>query len=79
MGVEDVVPHEFRSRFRDSAAEQTNFPPDVAKAALAYVTGDKVEAAYQSYGRSCDCGGHIANNDSLLAKIALGLDPMVAA
>ena len=47
MGVENVVPHGFRSTFRDWAAEQTNFPREVAEAALAHVTGDKVEAAYR--------------------------------
>jgi integrase len=47
MGVEDIVPHGFRSSFRDWAAEQTNYPREVAEAALAHVTGDKVEAAYR--------------------------------
>jgi len=47
MGVDGIVPHGFRSSFRDWAAEQTNFPREVAEAALAHVTGDKVEAAYR--------------------------------
>jgi integrase len=43
----DAVPHGFRSSFRDWAAETTNFPREVAEAALAHVVGDKVEAAYR--------------------------------
>ena len=39
--------HGFRSSFRDWAAEQTDFPREVAEAALAHVLGDKVEAAYR--------------------------------
>jgi len=44
---EDVVPHGFRSTFRDWIAEKTNFQSEVAEAALAHVKGDEVEAAYQ--------------------------------
>jgi integrase len=39
--------HGFRSSFRDWAAEATNFPREVAEAALAHVLADKVEAAYR--------------------------------
>jgi len=42
--------HGFRSTFRDWAAEQTNFPREVAEMALAHAVGavgDKVEAAYR--------------------------------
>lgn len=42
-----AVPHGFRSTFRDWAAEQTNYPRDVAEMALAHAIGDKVEAAYR--------------------------------
>jgi integrase len=42
-----VTIHGFRSSFRDWAAEQTNFPREVAEAALAHAVGDKVEAAYR--------------------------------
>jgi integrase len=42
-----VTVHGFRSTFRDWAAERTNFPGEVAEAALAHVVGDKVEAAYR--------------------------------
>jgi integrase len=42
-----VTAHGFRSAFRDWAAEQTNFPREVAEASLAHVTGDATERAYQ--------------------------------
>jgi integrase len=47
MGYGDFTVHGFRSSFRDWAAEQTNFPREVAEAALAHVLKDKTEAAYQ--------------------------------
>jgi hypothetical protein len=37
----------FRSTFRDWAAERTNFPREVAEAALAHIDGDETERAYQ--------------------------------
>jgi integrase len=43
----DAVPHGFRSAFRDWAAEQTDFPREVAEAALAHAVPSKVEAAYR--------------------------------
>ncbi len=43
----DVTPHGFRSTFRTWVAEQTNFPAEVAEAALAHTQDDKVVAAYQ--------------------------------
>jgi hypothetical protein len=42
-----ITAHGFRSSFRDWAAEQTNFPREVAEMALAHAIGDKVEAAYR--------------------------------
>ena len=39
--------HGFRSSFRDWAAEQTNYPREIAEAALAHVISDKTEAAYR--------------------------------
>ena len=39
--------HGFRSTFRDWCAEQTNFPREIAEAALAHVVSNKAEAAYQ--------------------------------
>jgi integrase len=47
MGHNKLTAHGFRSTFRDWAAERTNFPREVAEAALAHVVGDKVEAAYR--------------------------------
>jgi integrase len=43
----DATAHGFRSSFRTWVAEKTNFPGEVAEAALAHISGDKVEAAYQ--------------------------------
>jgi integrase len=42
-----VVPHGFRSTFRDWAAERTSYPRDVAEMALAHTVRDKTEAAYR--------------------------------
>ncbi|HSV81748.1 MAG TPA: integrase arm-type DNA-binding domain-containing protein [Ramlibacter sp.] len=42
-----VVPHGFRSTFRDWAAERTSFPREVAEMALAHTIESKVEAAYR--------------------------------
>jgi integrase len=42
-----VTAHGMRSTFRDWAAEQTNFPREVAEQALAHVISNKVEAAYR--------------------------------
>jgi len=39
--------HGFRSTFRDWCAEATNYPRELAEAALAHVLKDKTEAAYQ--------------------------------
>jgi len=46
-GCEDLTVHGFRSSFRDWAGEQTNYPREVAEAALGHVLGDKTEAAYR--------------------------------
>ncbi len=46
MGRDDIVTHGFRSSFRDWCAEQTDFPREVAEAALAHINGDKFEASY---------------------------------
>ena len=43
----EVVPHGFRSTFRDWASEATAFDRDTAEAALAHTVKDKVEAAYR--------------------------------
>jgi integrase len=43
----DVTVHGFRSSFRDWCGEQTDFPREVAEAALAHVAGDATERAYR--------------------------------
>jgi integrase len=43
----EIVPHGFRSSFRDWASERTNFPREVAEAALAHIEGDETELAYK--------------------------------
>ncbi len=47
MDGNGLTVHGFRSTFRDWAAEQTNFPREIAEAALAHLLKDKTEAAYQ--------------------------------
>ncbi|NCC03962.1 MAG: DUF4102 domain-containing protein [Proteobacteria bacterium] len=47
MDRRDITVHGFRSSFRDWAAEQTNFPREVAEAALAHAIQSRVEAAYR--------------------------------
>ena len=47
MGRGDLTAHGFRSTFRDWCAEATNYPREVAEAALAHTLADKVEAAYR--------------------------------
>jgi integrase len=47
MGYGDLTVHGFRSTFRDWCAEATNYPREVAEAALAHILADKVEAAYR--------------------------------
>ena len=42
-----LIAHGFRSTFRDWCAEATNYPREVAEAALAHTLRDKTEAAYQ--------------------------------
>jgi integrase len=43
----EAVPHGFRSTFRDWAAEQTNYPDEIRKAASGHSVGDAVKEAYQ--------------------------------
>ena len=42
-----AVPHGFRSSFRDWAAEETDYPREVAEAALAHKVRNPIEAAYR--------------------------------
>lgn len=46
-GTKEVTIHGLRSSFRDWAAEETDFPREVAEMALAHAIADKVEAAYR--------------------------------
>ena len=46
--------HGFRSAFKDWANETTSFPNELSEAALAHLTGDKVERAYRR-GDALDC------------------------
>ena len=75
----DAHVHGFRTSFRTWAQEQTNFPREVAEAALAHVIKDKAEAAYarsdmfekrrkmmESWaGYLAASGGEVALSDSL--------------
>ncbi|MFT8418323.1 MAG: integrase arm-type DNA-binding domain-containing protein [Acetobacter sp.] len=45
--TKEVTVHGLRSTFRDWAAEETDYPREVAEMALAHAIGDKVEAAYR--------------------------------
>ena len=47
LGRSDITVHGFRSSFRDWAGERTNFPREIAEAALAHVSGDQTERAYR--------------------------------
>jgi integrase len=48
MGLKDkATVHGFRSTFRDWVEEATSFPPQLAEAALAHITGDEAERAYR--------------------------------
>jgi integrase len=47
MGRGAVTVHGFRSTFRDWAAEQTNYPREIAEHALAHSVGDATERAYR--------------------------------
>jgi integrase len=47
QGCREVVPHGFRSSFRDWVDEATAYADWLAEAALAHARGDKVEAAYK--------------------------------
>jgi integrase len=45
--VPGATAHGFRSAFRDWCGEETNFPREIAEAALAHATGGAVEQAYR--------------------------------
>ncbi len=43
----EIVPHGFRSTFRDWASEMTSFEEDVIEFSLSHVEGSKAKAAYK--------------------------------
>ena len=47
LGVGEFTVHGFRSAFRDWAGDETQFPREVAEAALAHAVGDETERAYR--------------------------------
>jgi integrase len=47
MKIDDATVHGFRSSFRDWVSEETNFPREIAEAALAHIVGDETERAYR--------------------------------
>lgn len=47
LGVDGATPHGFRSAFRDWCGDHTEYPREVAEAALAHLIGDKAEQAYR--------------------------------
>lgn len=47
MKIDNATVHGFRSSFRDWAGNLSNFPREIAEAALAHVIGDKAEQAYR--------------------------------
>ena len=63
-----VTVHGFRSSFRDWCSEVTNYPREVAEAALAHVVGDKVEAAYRRGDLFLRRASMMAKWDSYLAR-----------
>jgi integrase len=47
MKTNDATVHGFRSSLRDWVSEETNFPREIAEAALAHTVGDETERAYR--------------------------------
>jgi integrase len=47
LGLGQFTVHGFRSSFRDYAAEETEFPGEIAEQALAHQVGNEVERAYR--------------------------------
>ena len=47
MKVTDATVHGFRSSFRDWCGDRTDFPRELAEAALAHKVGDETERAYR--------------------------------
>jgi hypothetical protein len=72
---EATTVHGFRSSFRTWVAEETNFPGEVAEAALAHQNRNEVERAYQRGGlldkrrALMDAWGEYCTTDRNLAKV----------
>lgn len=72
---EETTVHGFRSSFRTWVAEETNFPGEVAEAALAHQNPNEVERAYQRGGlldkrrKLMDAWAAYCANDTTLAKV----------
>jgi integrase len=66
-----VTVHGFRSAFRDWCGETTNFPREVAEAALAHVVGDATERAYRR-------GDALEKRRKLLEAWAAYCEPKIA-
>jgi integrase len=47
QGGREIVPHGFRSTFKDWCSEQTAYPNEMSEMALAHTLPDKTEAAYR--------------------------------
>lgn len=47
QGGREIVPHGFRSSFKDWCGEETEYPNEMSEMALAHTLPDKVEAAYR--------------------------------
>jgi integrase len=47
LGAGEFTPHGFRFAFRDWAGDKTNFPREIAEAALAHAVRDETEQAYR--------------------------------
>jgi len=75
VGGNAIVPHGFRSTFRDWAGEMTNFPRDLIEACLAHQLKNKSEAAYargtmpekrrkvmEAWAKLCERRGALAAN-----------------
>jgi integrase len=70
MRVKPYTVHGFRSSFRDWVGECTNFPREIAEAALAHVVGDETERAYRR-------GDALERRRELMAAWAAFCEPKV--
>jgi hypothetical protein len=68
MKADAFTTHGFRSSFRDWAGEATEFPREIAEAALAHAIGDKTEAAYRR-------GDALAKRCKLMDAWAVFIEP----